>query len=75
MAGSVQEEVGSGAPLARGEGLQFYMELLDRVLRPRVGVPLGRSTNEELSEPCVVLDTSVKIPVSPREFAISTFAL
>jgi hypothetical protein len=45
-AGSVREEAGSGAPLAREEGLRLSTELLDRVLGPRVGFPLHRDTNE-----------------------------
>jgi hypothetical protein len=42
------------------------------VLGPRVGYPLCRDTNEDYSEPCVVPDTSVKIPVSSTRVCIST---
>jgi hypothetical protein len=44
--GSVREEAGSGAPHARGEGTQLFMELLNRMLGPRVGFSLCRGTNE-----------------------------
>jgi hypothetical protein len=46
MVGSVRED-GSGAPLAREEGLRPSTELLDRVLDPRVAFPLRRGTNED----------------------------
>jgi hypothetical protein len=42
------------------------------VLGPRVGYPLRRDTNEDISEPCVVLDTSVKITASSMRVCIST---
>jgi hypothetical protein len=45
--GSIREQSGSGAPLARGEGSLLSMELLDRVFGPRVGFPLHRCTNED----------------------------
>jgi hypothetical protein len=38
---------GSGAPLARGEGLRLSTELLDRGAWPRVGFLLHRGTNED----------------------------
>jgi hypothetical protein len=38
--GSVREEAGSEAPLVRVEGPQLSMELLVRVLGPRMGYPL-----------------------------------
>jgi hypothetical protein len=44
--GERREEAGSGAPPARGEGTQVFMELLDRMLGPRVGFSLCRDTNE-----------------------------
>jgi hypothetical protein len=37
---SVLEEAESGAPLTRDEGPRLSMELLDRVLGPRMGFPL-----------------------------------
>jgi hypothetical protein len=37
----------SGAPLARGEGPRFSIELLNKVIDPRVGFPLRRGTNED----------------------------
>jgi hypothetical protein len=46
-AGSILEEARSGAPLARGEGPQLSMELLNRVLGPHVGFPLHMGTNED----------------------------
>jgi hypothetical protein len=42
------------------------------VLGPRVGYPLRRGTNEDELEPCVVPDTSVKIPASSMRVCIST---
>ena len=42
------------------------------VLGPRVGYPLRRGTNEDQSEPCVVPNTSVKIPASSTRVCIST---
>jgi hypothetical protein len=42
------------------------------VLGPRVGFPLRRGTNEDYSGPCVVSDTSVKIPASSTRVCIST---
>jgi hypothetical protein len=42
------------------------------VLGPRVGFPLRRGTNEDQSGPCVVPDTSVKIPASSTRVCIST---
>jgi hypothetical protein len=38
---------GSGAPLARREGLRLSMELLDRDDWPSRGLPLCRGTNED----------------------------
>jgi hypothetical protein len=65
----IREEATNGAPLAHGEGPRLSMKLLDRVLGPRVGFPLCRGINEDSLEPCVVLDTSVKILEHQREFA------
>jgi hypothetical protein len=42
------------------------------VLGPRVGYPLSRGTNEDYLKPCVVSDTSVKIPASSMRVCIST---
>jgi hypothetical protein len=44
---SVQEEVGSGEPLAHGEGPRLCAELLDRMLGSRVGFPFRRGTDED----------------------------
>jgi hypothetical protein len=59
-AGSVREEPEAKHHLcvekARGS-LQSYST---EVLGPRVSFLLHRGTNEDYSEPCVVLDTSVK---------------
>ena len=41
MAGSVREEAGSGAPLARGEGPRLSTELLDRGAWPSHGLPFA----------------------------------
>jgi hypothetical protein len=46
MVGSIREEAGSGAPLACGEGSRLSTELLDRVIGPRVDIPLHSGTNE-----------------------------
>jgi hypothetical protein len=46
---SIREEARNGVPLARGEGLQLSMELLDRVLGPRVGFPLGKGEPMRIS--------------------------
>jgi hypothetical protein len=51
----------------RGEGPRLSTELPVPVIGPRVGFPLRRGTNEDKSEPYVVLDTSVKIPTRPHE--------
>jgi hypothetical protein len=45
------------------------------VLGPGLGYPLRRGTNEDYSEPCVVPDTTVKIPVASTRVCISTLAL
>jgi hypothetical protein len=45
------------------------------VLGPRVGYPLRRGTNEDYSEACVVLDTSIRIPASSTRVCISTLLL
>jgi hypothetical protein len=45
--GSVREEAGSEAPLARGEDPRLSTELLDQVLDPHVGFPLRRGTIED----------------------------
>jgi hypothetical protein len=62
-AGSIQEEAEPDHHLrvekARGS-LQSYSTM---VLGPLVGYPLRSGTNED-SGPCVVPDTSVKIPAS-----------
>jgi hypothetical protein len=62
--GSVREESEAEHHLcvdkARGS-LRSYTTV---VLGPRVGYPLCRGTNEDQSGPCVVPDTSVKIPAS-----------
>jgi hypothetical protein len=42
------------------------------VLGPRVGFPLRRGTNEDYSGPCMVSDTSVKIPASSMSVCFST---
>jgi hypothetical protein len=47
MAGSIQEEAGSKAPLVCGEGLRLSTELPIPVLGPLVGFPLRRGTNED----------------------------
>jgi hypothetical protein len=44
---SVQEEVGSGAPLCAWRRPRLSTELLDQTLGPRVGFPLRRGTNED----------------------------
>jgi hypothetical protein len=65
----------SRAPLAHGEGLRSLQSYSTEVLGPRVGYHLRRGTNEDLSEPCMVPDTSVKIPVLSMGVCISTLAL
>jgi hypothetical protein len=71
-AGSVREEPEVEHHLrvekARGSLRSYSTE----VLGPRVGYPLYRGTNEDYSKPCVVLDTSVKIPASSTRVCIST---
>jgi hypothetical protein len=42
------------------------------VLVPRMGYPLRSGSNEDYMGPCVVPDTSVKIPVSSTRVCIST---
>jgi hypothetical protein len=44
-----------------------------KVLGPRMGFPLRRGINEDLSEPCVVPNTLVKIPAPSTRVCISTF--
>ena len=74
-AGSVREEPEAEHHLrvekARGSVQSYSSEVLD----PLVGFPLRRGTNEDLSEPCVVPDTSVKIPASSIRVCISTLLL
>ena len=71
-AGSVREQPEAEHHLrvekARGS-LRSYSTV---VLGPRVGFPLRRGTNEDQSEPCVVPDTSVKIPALSTRVCIST---
>jgi hypothetical protein len=71
-AGSVREEPKAEHHLcmekARGS-LRCYST---EVLGPRVGFPLRRGTNKDYSGPCVVSDTSVKIPASSTRVCIST---
>jgi hypothetical protein len=45
-AGSVQEDTGSGAPLAHGEGLQLSTELAVPVLGPHIDIPLRRGNED-----------------------------
>jgi hypothetical protein len=47
MAGSVQEEAGSGAPLAHEKAHDSLQSYSSVVLGPRVGYPLRRGNNED----------------------------
>jgi hypothetical protein len=71
-AGSVREEQESEHHLCVEKARDSLRSYLTEVLGPRVDFPLRRGTNEDLSGPCVVPDTSVKIPVSSMRVCIST---
>jgi hypothetical protein len=45
--GSIRQEAGSGAPLARVEGSRLFTELLDRVLGTHMSFHLHRGTNKD----------------------------
>jgi hypothetical protein len=71
-AGSIREEPKAEHHLRvekAGGSLRSYST---KVLDPRVGSPSCRGTNEDQSGPCVVPDTSVKIPASSTRVCIST---
>jgi hypothetical protein len=72
VAGSVREEPKAEHHLRMEKARGSLRSYLTMVLGPRVGFPLRRGTNEDLLGPCVVPDTSVKIPASSTRVCIST---
>jgi hypothetical protein len=70
-AGSVQEEPEEEHHLRVEKARSSLRSYLTEVLGPRVGFPLRRGTKEDKSRPCVVLDTSIKIPASSTRVCIS----
>jgi hypothetical protein len=71
--GSVREDPEAEQHLRVEKACSSLRSYSTKVLGPRVGFPLHRGTNEDLSGPCVVRDTSVKIPVSSTRVCISTW--
>jgi hypothetical protein len=71
-AGSVREEPEAEHHLRVEKTRDSLRSYSTEVLGPRVGFPLRRGTNEDESRPCVVPDTSVKIPASSMRVCIST---
>jgi hypothetical protein len=74
-AGSVREESKAKHHLRVENACGSLRSYSTEVLGPCVGYPLRRGTNEDLSEPCVVPDTSVKILASSIRVCISTLLL
>jgi hypothetical protein len=70
--GSVREEPEADLHLRVEKARSSLRSYSTMVLGPRVGYPLRRGTNKDQSKPCVVLDTSVKIPASSTGVCIST---
>jgi hypothetical protein len=70
--GSVREEPEAEHHLRAEKAHDSLRSYSTEVLGPRVGFPLRRDTNEDKSGPCVVSDTSVKIPASSTRVCIST---
>jgi hypothetical protein len=73
--GSVREEPEAERHLHVEKTHGSLQSYSTEVLGPRVGYPLRRGTNMDYSEPCVVPDTSVKIPASSTGVCISTLTL
>jgi hypothetical protein len=63
-AGSVREEPKAEHHLRMGKACGSLQSYSSVVLGPRLGYPLRRGTNKDYSGPCVILDTSVKIPTT-----------
>jgi hypothetical protein len=70
--GSVREEPEAEHHLRVENARSSLRSYSTEVLGPHVGYLLHRGTNEDYSKPCVVLDTSVKIPASSMRVCIST---